>query len=74
MGTYDAIVIDEQEFPNNLEPVVECVEESSDEVGTPLSVLYDQMDHEEPDADGKFPRSKKKKGVSKKKSYNNNSQ
>ena len=54
----------------HLEPEIKV--ESDDEIGTPLSVIYEQMNNEEPDANGRFPRSKKEKGVSMKKSKNNN--
>ena len=48
----------------HLEPEVKV--ESDVEVGTPLSVIYESS--EEPDDNGKFPKSKKEKGVSTKKS------
>ena len=70
--TCEEISIEEQEYLDALEPVVECVEELTYEEGTPLSVYYELMNHDEPDATGKFPKSKKKKGSKMTKSSNNN--
>ena len=74
METCEEINIEEQDFLEALEPVVECVEEFTYEEGIPMSVYYDQMNHDEPDSTGKFPKSKKKKGNKKTKSTNNNEQ
>ena len=72
--TCEEINIEEQDYLEALEPVVECVEEFTYEEGIPMSVYYDQMNHDEPDSTGKFPKSKKKKGSKKTKSTNNNEQ
>ena len=50
----------------HLEPEIKV--ESDEEIGTPLSVIYESMSNEEPDDNGRFSKSKKEKGVSMKKS------
>ena len=72
--TCEEISIEEQEYLDALEPIVECVEDVTYEEGTPLSVYYEMMNHDEPDANGRFPKAKKKKGNKNTKSSNNNEQ
>ena len=61
----DGIEITNVKF-EHFEPEIKV--ESDEEIGTPLSVIYESMSNEEPDDNGRFAKSKKEKGVSMKKS------